>query len=628
MAKIIGVDVGGTFTDIVEFDGFGISGRKVPTTPSQADGIIDVISGSDEDVFLHGTTAATNALLEEEGARVALVTDAGYEDLIEIARQERPSLYDTSVDRPRPLVGRKHRVGFDQDLDDVVDALRSLQPEVVAVGLIESYADDSRERRVSERIVDELDVPVLRSSEVSPEFREYERLATTVLAAYLTPSVADYLGSLDSRIPMKARLIMTSSGGLIPFSTGSGMAGRLVLSGPAGGAVAAAALGAHHGHDTVLSFDMGGTSTDVSRISGGILATGSGHTVGGRINRVPAIPIRTIGAGGGSIAWVDAGGSLRVGPRSAGSVPGPASYGKGGHEPTVTDANVLIGNIPHWIDLGGEVAIDRDLAEVAVARLATNVGLTVDEAAEGILEVVDSHMEHALRSVSVEEGADPREAVLVAFGGAGGLHATKLARRLGMSAVLVPPHSGVFSALGLLLSSPRADSARTVMLKEGDERLRGGISSVVADASDRFRQIFSEEAVSVVSTADVRYRGQSHELEVGASPSWSELRMRFETMHQGTFGFRRDGEGLEVINLRAVANGSAPISWDDLPQLADGLEPEQENGVWQRQTLPRGFEVEGPAVVVEKNSAVLLEAGDTLTVLDDGTLELKVSSVE
>ena len=194
MAKIIGVDVGGTFTDIVEFDGFGISGRKVPTTPSQADGIIDVISGSDEDVFLHGTTAATNALLEEEGARVALVTDAGYEDLIEIARQERPSLYDTSVDRPRPLVGRKHRVGFDQDLDDVVDALRSLQPEVVAVGLIESYADDSRERRVSERIVDELDVPVLRSSEVSPEFREYERLATTVLAAYLTPSSLTILG--------------------------------------------------------------------------------------------------------------------------------------------------------------------------------------------------------------------------------------------------------------------------------------------------------------------------------------------------------------------------------------------------------------------------------------------------
>ncbi len=622
MSGIIGVDVGGTFTDIVGFDEGVISGRKVPTTPSQADGIVAAISGEVGDVFLHGTTAATNALLEEAGGRVALVTDEGYEDLLEIGRQERPALYDSSVDRPRCLVERNLRFGYSGSTADLTARVAAGSPEVVAVGLIESYLDDETELELAKQLQAHLGVPVLASAVVSPEFREYERLATTVLTAYLTPSVAGYLQSLDERVDAGSRLMMTSAGGLIPFSEAGRAAGRLVLSGPAGGAVAAAALGQAHGHETVLSFDMGGTSTDVCRISGGSLAVGSGHTVGGHVNRVPSVPIRTIGAGGGSIAWVDAGGSLRVGPRSAGSVPGPASYGLGGKDPTVTDANLQVGNIPGWLDLGGTVAVDQGLAEAAIERLAATIGMTVSATADGILEVVDSHMEHALRSVSVEEGADPREAVLVAFGGAGGLHATKLARRLGMPKVLIPPLSGVFSALGLLLSSPRADVAGTVMLRGDEPGLSIRIKHMADEATRRFKDTFAAEPASMSVTGDVRYVGQSHELEVPAAGSWPEMRARFERAHLEMFGFTREAEPIEVVNLRAAAVGRAPIAWSDLPILDSGKAPEKKRGVWARASLPPGFRAEGPFLVVETNSAVLVGDDDLLSVLEDGTLEL------
>ncbi|MGB8361980.1 MAG: hydantoinase/oxoprolinase family protein, partial [Acidimicrobiia bacterium] len=292
MAAIIGVDVGGTFTDIVVVDDGKITGRKVPTTDDQADGVALGVEGVEAGVFLHGTTSATNTLLEERGARVALLTDSGYEDLIEIARQDRPSLYDSSADRPVPLVPRDLRFS---------DPGKVRGADIVAVALLDSYLDPTPEHALAES----LSLPYVLSSVVSPEFREYERLATTVLSAYLTPSVANYLRSLDDRLEVGTRLVMTSSGGLIPFSDGADLAGRLVLSGPAGGVVAAAAVGSHHGHDSIISFDMGGTSTDVCRIVRGNPSVGTGHTVAGRVNRVPSVPIRTIGAGGGSIAWLD-----------------------------------------------------------------------------------------------------------------------------------------------------------------------------------------------------------------------------------------------------------------------------------------------------------------------------------
>lgn len=624
MSRIIGVDVGGTFTDVVVFDGHDITGEKVPTSLDQSEGVVAAVTGGPSDVFLHGTTAATNALLEGKGALVALVTDAGYEDIIEIGRQDRPSLYDSNIDRPTPLVDRSRRHGFDGDQRALLESVIESSPEVVAVGLIESYLDPSDERALASELEETLSIPVLVSSLVSPEFREYERLSTTVLSAYLTPSVADYLRTLDSRLSMRTRLVMTSSGGLLPFAQGPESAGRLVLSGPAGGAVAAAALGRYHGHETVLSFDMGGTSTDVCRITDGVIAVGSGHHVAGRVNRVPSVPIRTIGAGGGSIGWADAGGALRVGPQSAGAMPGPAAYGHGGSEPTVTDANIVTGNLPPELTMGGSVPLDADDARDAIESLGDTLGLSVDATASGMLEVVDSHMEHALRSVSVEEGADPREAVLVAFGGAGGLHATRLARGLGIRKVLVPPLSGVFSALGLLLAAPRADAARTVMMREDDERLQSEIGRLTAEASARFSDVFGFEQLSTRVTADVRYVGQSHELEVEAGRSWPVVRDRFESAHLQMFGFARPDEAVELVNLRVTATGEAPLSWDDLPRLSSDLHPVVREGVWDRQTLPPGFVVEGPATIIEANSAVLIQEGNRLETLGDGTLEISV----
>lgn len=385
--------------------------------------------------------------------------------------------------------------------------------------------------------------------------------------------------------------------------------------------MAAAALGRHQGYGTVLSFDMGGTSTDVCRITEGALSIGSGHTIAGRVNRVPSVPIRTIGAGGGSIAWVDPGGALRVGPQSAGSEPGPACYARGGKQPTVTDANVVLGNIPPDLALGGTVSLDVAAAVTALAKLGETVGLGVEQTASGILEVVDSHMEHALRSVSVEEGADPREAVLVAFGGAGGLHASRLARRLGMATVLIPPLSGVFSALGLMLAPPRSDRARTVMLASGDSELGSAIGAIGAETSSAFDETFGSAPIDLTVSVDVRYYGQSHELEVVAG-SWDEIRHRFEALHLQRFGFDRPSEPIEAVNVRAAASGSAPLSWSDLPPVPAALTPKRTADVWLRDTLPSGFETSGPCVVVENNSAVLLEDGDSLRVLADGTLEI------
>jgi N-methylhydantoinase A len=608
VAAIIGVDVGGTFTDVVVVDGRELTGRKVPTSEDQAVAVVDAVSAIEADVFLHGTTAATNTLLEERGARVALLTDPGYEDMIEIGRQDRPSLYDSTVDRPEPLVPRARRHSRPE----------AVTGEIVAVALLDSYLDPTAEQEMAKH----LELPVVLSSVVSPEFREYERLATTVLSAYLTPSVAHYLGVLDEAVAVDTRLVMTSAGGLIPFADAGGIAGRLVLSGPAGGVVAAAAVGTHHGYDSVISFDMGGTSTDVCRITGGSPSVGTGHHVAGRVNRVPSVPIRTIGAGGGSIAWVDEGGALRVGPRSAGAHPGPAVYGMGGSDLTVTDANVLAGHIPSNLQLGGSVALDVVAGQVAASTLARRTGLDVERAVAGVLEVVDAHMERALRSVSVEEGADPRDSALVAFGGAGGLHATRLARRLGMETVLVPPHSGVFSALGLLLATPRADAVKTVMLDQGDGGLAGAFRRVSEESAATFRAMFGHPPVRTGISADMRYAGQAHELEVAAVGDWMEIGERFHALHRDRFGFDRPGEPIEVVNVRASSSGTAPVTWTDLPRVRDDLEPRGRDGVWHRATLPAGFALDGPAAIVEENSATLLEAGDRMTVLPDGTLRV------
>lgn len=323
------------------------------------------------------------------------------------------------------------------------------------------------------------------------------------------------------------------------------------------------------------------------------------------------------------MAWVDDGGALRVGPRSAGATPGPAVYGLGGEDLTVTDANVLAGHIPANLALGGSVRIDIEAGRAAAERLARRAGIDVDRAVSGVLEVVDAHMERALRAVSVEEGSDPRQSALVAFGGAGGLHASRLARRLGITRVLVPPHSGVFSALGLLLATPRADAVRTVMLDQGNDRLVPLVESVAAEARSGFAAMFHSEPDDVDVTADMRYVGQSHELEVPARGAWDDITTSFHATHSERFGFQRPDEAVEVVNLRAVATGKAPITWSDLPSVPGDSIPAGADGVWERKTLPAGFETQGPGVVVEENSATLLEEGDRLRVLGDGTLEIE-----
>jgi N-methylhydantoinase A len=621
--RLVGVDVGGTFTDVAVFDGPSVTGYKVPSTP--ADPSVAVASAVDwraDDAFLHGTTVATNALLEEKGARVALVTDAGFEDLVEIARQDRPSLYDPAVDRPAPLVGRDHRIPLG-DPDETASRLAALGVEVAVLGTVEAYLDPDAEVSLAARLSAASGVPVIAATSVSPEFREYERVATALLSAYLTPAVAGYLQRLGAVLPVARALVMTSAGGLLPFDQAQAV--QLVLSGPAGGVVAAAAVGSHHGHREVLSFDMGGTSTDVCRIEGGVPATGSGHRVAGRVARVPSVPVRTIGAGGGSIGWIDRGGALRVGPQSAGADPGPACYGRGGIEPAVSDANVIAGYLPDDLALGGKLRLDVGAARAAMARLGEAAGLSVEACAAGMLEIVDSHMEHALRAVSVEEGADPREAVLVAFGGAGGLHAGRLARRLGIPTILVPPLSGVFSALGLLLSPPRLDGARTVMLPEGDGALEGVVAERTGDVSIRFSEVFGGSPAEVAVSFDCRYTGQSHELEVRAEPRWDAIRRAFEEAHRRQFGFDRPGERIELVTVRATALGEAPLRWESVAAAPTGVDPVGRGGVWQRRTLPAGFELTGPATVVEESSAVRVEPGQRLVVLDDGSLEITVA---
>lgn len=644
-----GADVGGTFTDIAVWDGERLHTAKVSSTADQSEGVIAGIeaAGSPPGTLLHGTTVATNALLERKGARTVLVTDEGFEDLLEIGRQDRPSLYDTSVVRPDPLVDRTHRVGVagrrdhlgrrDADIDPGVlaDRVAALGPEAVAISLLYSYLGDGDERALAGAIEAVLPgVVVSRSSEVVSEFREFERTSTTVLNAYLGSITSRYLRSL-SRDAAGAGIapgisVMRSSGGLMSLDEAARLPAAILLSGPAGGVVAATALGAALGREHIVSFDMGGTSTDVCRIDHGRPEVAYERAVEDLPCRMPAVAIHTVGAGGGSIGWADSGGALRVGPRSAGSIPGPVSYGRGGTEPAVTDANLALGRIAAGAEFGGSLRLDAIAAGIAVARLGSDLGMPPDRVALGMLEVVEAHMHRAIRKVSVEEGADPRRATLVAFGGAGGLHATALARQLEMDGVIVPPFAGVFSAVGLLLAPPRADAARTVMLTDG-AGLSEAAGTVVAQAGTA---LGGGAEISVV--ADVRYRGQSHETSVPyrSGESWETLAARFHAAHRRRNGFDRPDDAIEVVTLRAEAVGTPALRWDQLPEPVPRgeartgerkvLTPEGQTtaSVWWRAGLASGDEVIGPAVIEEAEATTYLGAGERAVVHPSGALEV------
>lgn len=640
---ILAADVGGTFTDLVLVDGDSITTAKVPTTPDQSVGIASgaarLADGRSVELFLHGTTVATNALLERAGARTVLITDEGFEDIVEIGRQDRPSLYDSFDDRPVPLVERVDRIGVGASIADLACDLDGVG--AVAISTINGHLEEVREAEIERQIIGMgFDGPISRSSLVAPEFREFERTSTTVLNAYLGPRTSNYLSRLDEALVGSGLVdriaVMKSSGGLTSTQDAASHPASILLSGPAGGVIATAAFARAHVHDRVVSFDMGGTSTDVCRIEFGQFDVSYERTIDGYVCRLPSAGVHTVGAGGGSIAWIDAAGSLRVGPQSAGAVPGPACYGRGGTAPTVSDANVVLGRIAPDASLGGSLTIQKGLAVDAVQSLGSQLGLSVEATALGIVTIAEEVMAQAVRKVSIDEGSDPRGAFLYAFGGAGGLHASAVARSLGMAGVVVPPHGGVFSAIGLLLAPPRADAAVSVL---GSPTNAATLLSAASVAVERATKQLGDAGQSVVDTqciADIRYLGQSHEIGISfaSEDSIAEIAQRFHSAHRQRNGFARPDDPIEAVTVRAAAFGTAALEIGSLTgkSFAAGKPASNrpvlfsdvaiDTTVHTRESLPVGSSVDGPAIIQEAEATTVIGPGETARVLPTGAIEV------
>ena len=649
----LGVDVGGTFTDLVVLSNGTLITAKVPSTPQdQSVGVMNALDVSEVEAgavtaLAHGMTVATNALLERRGARTALVTTEGFRDVLEIARQNRPSLYDLAADRPPPLIPRelrftiKERMGpegeieplDDEGLNSIIPAIEEAEVEAIAVCLLFAFMHPEHERRIGEALREALpDVHVSLSSEVLPEFREYERFSTTAADAYLAPRLAAYLSNLAGKAEeggVPSPLIMQSSGGVVQIDDAIDDAAGCLLSGPAGGVVGAAYVGSLGGYRDLLTFDMGGTSTDVAPVIEGEAQTTTETVVAGVPIKLPMVDVHTVSAGGGSIAWADAGGALRVGPHSAGAEPGPAAYGQGGEEPAVTDANLFLGYLRDGAELGGEVVLQRELSQKALEGLGEKLGLDAEDVALGIVRVANAEMVRALRVISVERGLDPREFALLAFGGAGGMHACSLAEELGMETVLVPRAGGVLSALGLAISDLRRDYVRPYL-----EEL-GGVDE--KEVEERFEDMENTAAKDLegpehTRRADLRYRGQSFELTVEAD-SLEKLEERFHAVHEQRYGYRMDDESVELVNLRLIA--TVPVEKPELDEPAAEGEAESESreanfdGEWQevpvldRERMGEGSEVSGPAIVEFKESTCVVRPGWRGAVDDVGTLVLE-----
>ncbi|MBA3915889.1 MAG: hydantoinase/oxoprolinase family protein, partial [Acidobacteriales bacterium] len=569
----IAIDTGGTFTDCVWIDRGQIRMRKVfstPADPSQAiASALEQIAPDRPVLLLHGTTVGTNTLLQRKGARVALVTNAGFEDAIEIGRQARPKLYDLFFDRAEPLVARELRFGIEGRVDGdghiveelseaavakVVDRIRGAAPEAIAVSLLFCFANSAHEKRVAHGLKF-LQLPLSIAHEILPEFREYERTSTVVINAYLQPVMAGYLGRLEKLTRSEARVfVMQSNGGITSLKHAAHEPVRTVLSGPAGGVVGAGRMAGRSGFERIITFDMGGTSTDVALVDGALQTSSEGEIAGLPI-RVPMLDIHTVGAGGGSLARFDAAGALRVGPESAGADPGPICYGRG-TVPTVTDANLLLGRLQPERFLGGEFTLDsertRRLTSEWLAR--QSLRMTLSQFAAGMLRVVNTTMEKAVRVVSIQRGHDPRDFSLVAFGGAGGLHACALAEALGIPRVIVPAYPGALSALGILFSDIVKDYSRTLLLRVQDKLPVLQIDREVANLRARAARDFRAEAwsgrVRYQASMDVRYSGQAYELSI---PYSRKMLSDFREEHHRRYGYNPPDRAIELVTIRLRA---------------------------------------------------------------------------
>ena len=657
---VIGIDVGGTFTDIAVLEDGRVRVHKLPSTPQ--DPSVGILNGVNEEFseyidgsgisgadFVHGSTVATNALLEGKGGRTALVTTLGFEDVLEIGRQNRADLYDFNLDRPAALAPWELRFGLPERVDhngaiiedlppEAIDALIKLLEEsgvdAVAVSFLFSFLNPAHEETVMEALQKLPNPPfVSLSSRILPEFREYERTSTVVVNSYVGKLMANYLGGLEDSLGKGLR-IMQSSGGSITAGMAAEQPVRTILSGPAGGVVGAFYTGVQAGYPDIITLDMGGTSTDVSLCPSRIKET-TGSNVGGYPIGVPMIEIHTVGAGGGSIARVDSGGALVVGPQSAGADPGPACYGTG-DQITVTDANLVLGRLLPEQFLGGRLSLDRDRAEGLISEMATRIGLSVRETALGIIRVVNANMERAIRSMSLERGYDPRAFTLVPFGGAGPMHSCELAQELGIPRVLVPTRPGILSALGVAIADVVKDYSRTVMLRGEDltrERVEEEFHGMELLARDELREEgLPVDQMNARRFVDLRYVGQSFELTIdypNLSRNQDTGRMRraiadsFHRAHLQRFGYSDRGEPVEVVNLRLklgleLDKPSAIFEPDSGPDSSGALAGEAQvlfplgpraTPLYQRELLSPGNRINGPAIALQMDTTIVVPPG-------------------
>jgi N-methylhydantoinase A len=648
----VAIDTGGTFTDCVWIDRGVLRMLKVfstPADPSQA--IVEALQKIEhkaEIVLLHGTTVGTNTLLERKGARTALITTAGFEDAIEIGRQARPKLYDFFFDRVEPLVPPDLRFGIEErtasdgeiltspspaDLKSLASQVAAKRPESIAISLLFSFANPKNELAIAD-VLKPLGIPLSISHQILPEFREYERTSTVVINAYLQPVMQSYLKNLQTRFRRDVArnvsagthpriFVMQSSGGITALATAAREPVRTVLSGPAGGVVGAAASARASGFERIIAFDMGGTSTDVSLVEGAI-ATASHAEVAGLPIGVPMLDIHTVGAGGGSLARFDAGGVLRVGPESAGADPGPICHGRGVH-PTVTDANLLLGRLEPTRFLGGDFILDLDRTRRITREWLKQHGssLTLEKFAAGVVRVVNATMEKAIRVVSIERGRDPRDFALVAFGGAGGLHACALAEALSIPRVIVPALPGALSALGILASDVVKDYSRTVLWRVSGKLPSAPLDREFSTLQKQAAKDFHEEAwqrrVHYQCSVDIRYRGQGYELNL---PFTRNLFREFEREHQRRYGYAHTTREVELVTLRLRATLAATVrvgtgtparpgraklgalSAPKAPVLFDGKK--LATAIYSRDALKPGQTYSGPAIVTEYSATTVV----------------------